>query len=137
MSSDVRESAARLALVEWLARPQLFETIDAILSRFDTGEDPLPEDEAHVSALLRARAWLDDTAPQPDPLAERLEALDASWAGRSSVAWVLEDADWLACFADLPSPHAWWGARQGPRAPSEQAVLEALAEMAGQDRRDR
>jgi hypothetical protein len=121
----------RLALVEWLAEPQLLDCIDAILLRFDTGEDPLPDDEAYVSALLRGRALLQATAPQPDPLGERLAALDARWAARASVAWVLEDARWLACFAGLPlpSPEVWWGARRGP---SEQAVLRALQNLRGE-----
>jgi hypothetical protein len=131
MPRHARAPVDRDALIEWLDGSQLLDTIDAILGRFDAGQDPLPDDEAQVSALLRARALLAATATEPDPLGARLAELDARWAERGAVAWVLEDSVWSECFVDLPlpSPETWWGARLEPGAPSEEAVLAALRSL--------
>jgi hypothetical protein len=121
----------RAAVVRWLADPALRRALREALRRFDAGADPLPEDEAQVEQVLRARAWLDATAPCPDPWADELSVVDASWQPLRDVGWLLTDERWRRCWAGLPppSPAVWWGARAAPSVPSEAAVLRALAAL--------
>src|SRR5688572_13330143 len=89
LASRSGEDPDRCHLAQGLAQPLLLDDIDAVLERFHTGADPLPDDERWVSTLLRARALLDVLAPRPDPLGAALARLDARWEVRQDVAWVL------------------------------------------------
>jgi hypothetical protein len=123
----------RTVVVQWLAAPALRQALADAWCRFDAGEDPLPYDERGVEQVLQARAWLEATAPSPDPLAAELAAVDASWQALRDVAWLLTDERWRGCFEGLPppSPAVWWGARSDPSIPSKSAVLRALVALGG------
>jgi hypothetical protein len=122
----------RALLADRLSDPALLRDVLDALARFDGGHDPDEPDEARVAAVVRARAILASTAPDPDPLAATLTELDRQWARCEPATWMLDDDAWRACFTDLPEPPVdrWWGARSDPGRPSEAAVLSAMAELA-------